>query len=80
MPYSKKKLYLTPDALWELAKQLAQKYESTDIIYADQDCLVWNNETQKYSLAKPWFKPDWNRDLLLSRNYFGSLVLCVAIL
>ncbi|MEM9275937.1 MAG: glycosyltransferase, partial [Cyanobacteria bacterium P01_F01_bin.143] len=61
---------LAPDALLELAGQLT-KNSRTDIIYADQDCLVDN-----YILTKPWFKPDWNQDLLLSRNYFGALVLC----
>jgi len=64
------KTLLAPDALLELAGQLAQNYRA-DIIYADQDCLLNDG-----ILTEPWFKPDWNRDLLLSRNYFGSLVLC----
>ena len=65
------KTILAPDALLELALQLA-KNPTTDIIYADQDCLSPNS----YSLTEPWFKPDWNPDLFLSRNYFGSLILC----
>ena len=72
------KTILAPDALLKLALQLA-KNPTSDIIYADQDCLSRNTniiKNQPYSLSDPWFKPDWNPDLLLSRNYFGSLVLC----
>ena len=72
------KTILSPDALLELALQLS-KNPSTDIIYADQDCISPNPQQltpNTYLLTNPWFKPDWNPDLLLSRNYFGSLVLC----
>lgn len=72
------KTILSPDALLELALQLA-KDPTADIIYADQDCFVLNTEnltSTSYLLTEPWFKPDWNPDLFLSRNYFGSLVLC----
>ncbi len=91
------KTLLSPDALLELVLQLAKDL-TTDIIYADQDCLqkvmgtqgdgemgrqkrslnpnIQNLTPNTYILTKPWFKPDWNRDLFLSRNYFGSLVLC----
>ncbi|MDJ0531193.1 MAG: glycosyltransferase [Xenococcaceae cyanobacterium MO_207.B15] len=61
---------LTPDALWELILQL-ENHSSADIIYGDEDRLEAEN-----SLTQPWFKPDWCPDLLLSCNYFGSVVWC----
>ncbi len=61
---------LTPDALWELILHL-QKHDNPDIIYGDEDRLEGEN-----TLTQPWFKPDWCPDLLLSCNYFGSVVWC----
>ncbi|ELS01504.1 putative glycosyltransferase [Xenococcus sp. PCC 7305] len=70
---------LAPEALLELVWQLA-KNPQTDLIYADQDYLqlpeICNLKPKINLLSEPWFKPDWNQDLLLSRNYFGSVVLC----
>ncbi len=61
---------IAPDALWQLILQL-EKDDNADIIYGDEDQLEAEN-----SLIKPWFKPDWCPDLILSCNYFGSLVWC----
>ncbi len=61
---------LTPQALAEVAIALNQN-PATDIFYGDEDCLK-----QQKMLGAPWFKPDWCPDLLLCRNYFGSLVVC----
>ena len=61
---------LTPNALLEFVWQL-ETNDAIDIIYGDEDKI------QKCDrLGEPWFKPQWCPDLLLSRNYFGSLVLC----
>ena len=59
---------IAPDALWQFILQL-EKDNNAEIIYGDEDQL----EAEK-SLIKPWFKPDWCPDLLLSCNYFGSIV------
>jgi O-antigen biosynthesis protein len=61
---------LTPDALLEFAQHL-ETDNTTDIIYGDGDKLKKGK-----LLSEPWFKPKWCPDLLLSRNYFGCLVLC----
>lgn len=61
---------LTPDAFFEFVQYLATDV-STDIVYGDQDKLKKGK-----LLSEPWFKPNWCPDLLLSRNYFGSLVFC----
>lgn len=60
---------INPDAFWKCILKL-QQGNKVDIIYGDEDTLEGNN-----SLTQPWFKPDWCPDLLLSCNYFGSLVL-----
>ena len=61
---------LTPNALLEFVWQL-EKDNTADIIYGDEDKIKRGN-----LLGEPWFKPEWCPDLLLSRNYFGSLVFC----
>jgi tetratricopeptide (TPR) repeat protein len=60
---------LTPDALAEIASQLNLD-SSIDLIYGDEDSF-----DSQGRLAQPWFKPNWCPDLLLCRNYFGSLVV-----
>ena len=59
---------INPDALWRCILKLQQE-DKPDIIYGDEDRL----EKECY-LNQPWFKPDWCPDLLLSCNYFGSVV------
>ena len=61
---------LTPNALLEFVWQL-ETDDTIDIIYGDEDRIKKGDR-----LGEPWFKPQWCPDLLLSRNYFGSLVLC----
>ena len=61
---------LTPKALLEFVWQL-ETNNAIDIIYGDEDKIKKGDR-----LGEPWFKPQWCPDLLLSRNYFGSLVLC----
>lgn len=54
---------LTPDALYEVVKSLNTNPE-TDYFYSDEDKLELNG-----SRSGPYFKPDFNKDLLLSNNY-----------
>jgi GT2 family glycosyltransferase len=54
---------LEPDALYEIVKSLQDmRY---DIVYTDEDKL--DDKTGK--LEEPNFKPDYDKDLLLSHNY-----------
>ena len=61
---------LTPDALLEFVWELARD-NTADIFYSDEDRIKKDK-----LLGKPYFKPDWCPDLLLTRNYFGSLIMC----
>ena len=55
---------------WTLAEvvwALANNPEWT-LVYTDEDCV--DNQGIRHS---PFFKPDWNPELLLSQNYIGDL-------
>jgi GT2 family glycosyltransferase len=54
---------LEPDALYEIVKSLQEVQH--DIIYTDEDKL--NDRTGQFE--DPNFKPDYDKDLLLSHNY-----------
>jgi GT2 family glycosyltransferase len=58
---------LTLDALYEVVK-LLNEHPDTDYIYTDED-----QKDPKGRRVKPFFKPDWSPDLLLSMNYVGHL-------
>lgn len=55
---------LAPNALYEIAALLNQHPE-TDVIYTDEDKM----NSQDLSHYDPYFKPDFNLDLLRSCNY-----------
>ena len=57
---------LEPDALAELAA--AAREPEVDIVYSDEDKL---DELDR--IHTPYFKPDWDPDLLLSYPYFGHI-------
>lgn len=59
---------ISPHALFLVAEELASS-PNAEIIYSDEDHI----DTEGRRCA-PCFKPDWSPDLLLSHNYFGSLV------
>lgn len=59
---------LAPHALLEIARVLNQD-QGIDIIYTDEDRS--NGGTR----SKPFFKPDWSPDLLMSMNYIGHLLV-----
>jgi glycosyltransferase involved in cell wall biosynthesis len=65
---------LAPDAIYHVAKKI--NADSTlDLLYTDEDKI---NEQGKHS--EPHFKPQWCPDHLLSRNYFGHMVVARAAL
>ncbi|PKM12129.1 MAG: hypothetical protein CVV13_06490 [Gammaproteobacteria bacterium HGW-Gammaproteobacteria-3] len=58
---------LASDALYRIAQVIRQKPEVC-LIYSDEDKL--DNNGERYA---PYFKPDWNPDLLLSHNFVCHL-------
>lgn len=60
---------LTPDALYWIAKTIL-KHPDAQLIYSDEDKIDLQNKRHT-----PYFKPDWNPELLLSHNYIGHLAV-----
>jgi GT2 family glycosyltransferase len=60
---------LAEQALYEAALELG-KAEFTDIIYTDNDLVDCNEQR-----SNPWFKPDWDPDLLLAQDYITHLAV-----
>jgi O-antigen biosynthesis protein len=60
---------LTANCCSEVVYYLNEHPEHADIIYSDEDKVEGNTFTV------PHFKPDWAPDNLLSRNYFGHVVV-----
>ena len=58
---------LTPDALAEIAYVIADR-DDVDVIYSDEDKI---DESDR--VGQPYFKPDWDPDLLLSYPYLGHV-------
>src|SRR5205807_1703574 len=58
---------LPAHALYMVAEELAA-YPETDLVYSDEDKI--DEEGERYN---PYFKPDWDPDLLGSQNYFSHL-------
>ena len=63
---------VAPDACFELARAIAEDPENTDLLYSDEDKIT-EDGVIRYD---PFFKPDFDRDLLRSYNYFTHIV-CV---
>lgn len=60
-------------ALLEIVDVL-QTHVETRFMYADDDCM--DSRGQR---SNPRFKPDWNPDLLYSRNYIGGFAVIGAV-
>jgi GT2 family glycosyltransferase len=60
---------LARDALYEVVKRL-NRNPLTDLFYWDEDRI--DSQGRR---SEPFFKPDWNPDLLLSMNYIGECFL-----
>lgn len=61
---------LTPDALYECVRAL-NKYPKAQALYSDEDKV--DRKGKKF--FQPHFKPDYNKDLLHSTNYFCHFFL-----
>lgn len=58
---------LSEHALYHIALEI-NKYPDVDLIYSDEDKI--NDKSERYS---PYFKSDWNPDLLYAQNMFSHL-------
>ncbi|MDR0690579.1 MAG: glycosyltransferase [Streptococcaceae bacterium] len=65
---------LAPHALYENVKALNQDSE-IDFLYSDEDKLRENGER-----IEPFFKPNWNAQLLLAHNYITHFVVVSCVL
>jgi len=59
---------IEPDILFEYVRAINNRID-TDLIYCDEDKLMPNG-----SLAQPFFKPDFNLDLLRGNNYICHML------
>lgn len=59
---------IEPDLLFEYAKAI-NEHPHTDLLYCDEDKLMPDGE-----LAQPFFKPDFNIDLLRNNNYICHML------
>jgi GT2 family glycosyltransferase len=60
---------LAPEGLFELVKAL-NDHPDADIVYSDEDAVEPDGRR-----VRPFFKPDWSPDLLLSTNYMAAFTL-----
>lgn len=58
---------LAPDALWCLEQELIANPDA-DLLYTDEDRIERGHH------VKPFFKPDWDYDLLMGLDYVGGLL------
>jgi O-antigen biosynthesis protein len=58
---------LAPNALYEVARHIADR-PATDILYSDEDHI-----DDKGRRSTPYFKPDWNPELMLGQNLINHL-------
>jgi O-antigen biosynthesis protein len=58
---------LAPDALYEVARHIAA-CPTVDILYSDEDHI-----DDRGRRSTPYFKPDWNPDLMLGQNLINHL-------
>ena len=58
---------LSPNALYHVVETLS-RYPDADLLYSDEDKLDKNSNR-----FDPYFKPRWNPDLLLAKNYIANL-------
>ena len=59
---------LEPNLLFEYAKAV-NRYDDVDVLYCDEDKLMPDGK-----LAQPFFKPDFNPDLLMNNNYICHML------
>jgi len=61
---------LSTNALWEVVELLNIRSD-LDLIYSDEDRVDGSGKKR----SKPWFKPDWSPEMLLSVNYFRPAIV-----
>ncbi len=59
---------LTQDALFEVVKRINEK-ENVDVVYTDEDKLLYNAKDGSAKYVEPHCKSDFNLDLLRTNNY-----------
>lgn len=59
---------LTQDALYEVVKRINEK-ENVDVVYTDEDKLLYNAKDKSAKYVEPHCKSDFNLDLLRTNNY-----------
>ena len=65
---------LRPHSLLEVAKVINQ-HPDAKLVYSDEDKIDEHGERYE-----PYFKPDWNPDLLLGQNYISHFSVFEAAL
>lgn len=60
---------LSPAALYAVAEEI-NAHPDADLIYSDEDKI--DPQNRRYG---PYFKPDWNPDLLVAQNYLCHLLV-----
>jgi len=60
---------LAADALFHIV-DLLNREPATDVVYCDEDCM-----DRRGRRDRPFFKPGWSPDLILSMNYAGRLTV-----
>lgn len=59
---------LTQDALFEVVNRINEK-ENVDVVYTDEDKLLYNAKDKSAKYVEPHCKSDFNLDLLRTNNY-----------
>ena len=62
---------LSPEALYEFARAIANRDPRPDVLYCDEDHLARDGRTR----CRPIFKPSWSPEMLLGYHYTGRLTL-----
>jgi len=67
---------IEPDTLAEIAECVGVDPE-TDVVYSDEDTIHGDDEMAESTVRRfrPYFKPDWAPDLLLTYPYLGHLLV-----
>lgn len=61
---------LSPRALYDVAIAI-EAHPAVDILYSDEDRIDGSGLR-----SMPYFKPDWNPELMLGQNLIGNLAAC----
>ena len=65
--------YIDANLLFEYVKALNED-SSIDVMYCDEDLVVWDEEGKRFTHQNPFIKPQFSPELLLCRNYIVHLM------